>query len=118
MTEILIPLRTYSEANLRTHWAKRARRVRRQREAARMFVRARLAAATLAPHKWFIRLTRISPRGLDSDNLVSALKAIRDGVADGLEMDDGDERLTWLYAQRMGKPGEYAVLVNLEPKDQ
>ena len=61
-----------------------------------------------------MRLTRIGPRRLDSDNLAAALKHVRDGVADALGMDDGDPRLVWLYGQRRGKPGEYAVLVEIQ----
>ena len=49
-----------------------------------------------------------------SDNLAAALKHVRDGVADALGMDDGDPRLVWLYGQRRGRPGEYAVLVEIQ----
>ncbi|HPD18011.1 MAG TPA: endodeoxyribonuclease RusA [Planctomycetota bacterium] len=115
MTEVLLPIRTWSEPNLRGHWARRARRAREAREAARLLVRA--ALAPLPPgtggRKIIVRLTRIGPRRLDSDNLAAALKHVRDGVADALGMDDGDARLRWLYAQRNGRPGEYAVLVEI-----
>lgn len=120
MTEVLLPIRTWSEPNLRGHWAQRARRAHKQREAARLLVRAALVSLPPASplrawkQKIIVRLTRIGPRRLDSDNLAAALKHIRDGVADALGMDDGDERLTWLYAQRNGKPGEYAVLVEIQ----
>jgi hypothetical protein len=36
------------------------------------------------------------------------------GVADWLGIDDGDKRLTWRYAQRRGKPKEYAAEVKIE----
>lgn len=115
MTEVLLPIRTWSEPNLRGHWGRRARRAHKQREAARLLVRA--ALAPLPPdsdrRKTVVRLTRIGPRRLDSDNLAAALKHVRDGVADALGLDDGDERLRWLYAQRNGRPGEYAVLVEI-----
>jgi hypothetical protein len=118
--QALIPIRTWSEANQRVHWAKRARRARSQREAARLLVQA--ALVPLPPwnplragdRKFTIWLTRIAPRELDSDNLAGALKAVRDGVADALGMDDGDPRLEWHYAQRKGKPAEYAVLVEIQ----
>jgi hypothetical protein len=61
-----------------------------------------------------ITLTRIAPRKLDTDNLVSACKGVRDGIADTLGVDDGDERITWKYAQRKGKPKQYAVEVEVE----
>jgi crossover junction endodeoxyribonuclease RusA len=120
MTEVLLPIRTWSEPNLRGHWGRRARRAHKQREAARLLVRA--ALVPLPPgtgrRKTVVRLTRIGPRRLDSDNLAAALKHVRDGLADALGMDDGDERLTWRYAQRNGSPGQYAVLVEVETDDK
>lgn len=119
MMKVLLPIRTWSEPNVRVHWAKRARRAHKQREAARMLVRAALAAlppwnpAREEKRKRTVWLTRLAPRELDSDNLAAALKAVRDGVADALGMDDGDPRLVWLYGQRRGKPGEYAVQVEI-----
>jgi hypothetical protein len=50
-------------------------------------------------------LTRIAPprsKGLDSDNLQRALKAVRDAVADQLGVNDGDKRVIWLYQQATG----------------
>ncbi|MBE0568400.1 MAG: hypothetical protein IH577_01830 [Deltaproteobacteria bacterium] len=61
-----------------------------------------------------VTLTRIAPRALDTDNLASGLKAIRDGVADALEIDDGSSLIEWRYAQEKGKPGEYAVRVEIQ----
>ena len=122
VAEILLPVRTWSELNLRTHWRQRARRVAGQREAAQLLVRAGLACTGGSPLRagvrprdqaLTVRLTRIAPRTLDSDNLAGALKAVRDGVADALGMDDGDSRFEWLYAQRPGRPREYAVLVEI-----
>ncbi len=117
MIEVLLPVRTWSEANLRSHWAQRARRVAGQRTAAFLLVRARLdgapARALARSPKLTVRLTRIGPRVLDSDNLTGALKAVRDGVADALKLDDADPRLEWAYAQRPGGPDEYAVLVEI-----
>lgn len=120
MTKVLLPIRTWSEPNLRGHWARRARRAHKQREAARLLVRAALAPLLqwnplpAAKRKIIVRLTRTGPRQLDSDNLAAALKHVRDGVADALGMDDGDSRLVWLYGQRKGKPNEYAVLVEIQ----
>lgn len=59
-------------------------------------------------------MTRVAPsKGLDFDNLVSSAKACRDGIADALGVDDADARVTWHYAQRRGKPREYAVEVRV-----
>lgn len=61
-----------------------------------------------------VTLTRIAPRSLDSDNLASAAKACRDGISDALGIDDGAKGLTWLYAQRKGKPHEVALEVRIQ----
>ena len=111
--EVWLPLRTWSEPNLRTHWAPRARRVRQQRGAARLLVRAAFAAHGRPATPRSVALTRIAPRALDSDNLAAALKAVRDGVADALGMDDGDPRLIWRYDQGRGRPKEYAIVVEV-----
>ena len=110
---IELPIRTWSEPNVRAHWAKRARRAREQRRVARAYARAALAAhgPTCAPLT--VTLTRLAARKLDSDNLAAALKAVRDGVADALGMDDGDERLTWRYAQEKLPRGQYTVRVEV-----
>ncbi len=63
-----------------------------------------------------VKLTRISPRQLDFDNLVYAFKSIRDEIADqilpGLAKGraDGDKRITWEYLQ---EKGPYAVKVEI-----
>lgn len=112
MIDILLHVRTWSEANQRGHWGKRARRAKKQRETARLLVRA---ARVVIPKSGslVITLTRIAPRSLDTDNLASALKAVRDGVADALGVDDGCARIEWRYAQARSKPGEYAVRVEI-----
>ena len=108
---IVIPLKLVSVANLREHWAKRASRAKQHRL---------LAWANLRGHsaprvgKVAVTLTRIAPRPLDSDNLSSSFKATRDGVADWLGVDDGSDLVTWNYAQRKGKPKEYAAEIVVE----
>ena len=66
------------------------------------------------PPPCVITITRIGPRKLDSDNLAGSAKHVRDGVADWLGIDDGDERLTWEYAQRSGGAGVYACEIVIE----
>jgi len=57
------------------------------------------------------RLTTYPPR-MDSDNLAGSMKAVRDGIADALGIDDGDERLTWKYdQQRASEPGVRVEIV-------
>ena len=112
-------MRLPSAANLREHWAVRAKRAKGQRERAWLHVRGALPLATLQRARVvgaIIELVRVAPRKLDSDNLASAFKAVRDGVADCLGIDDGDERLEWRYSQRRGKPGELAVEIEIMVK--
>lgn len=112
---IYLPIRTQSEANLREHWAQRARRAKAQREEARLRMRMAIAQEKWPPETTFtVTLTRIAPRRLDGDNNQRALKHIRDGVADVLGIDDGDRRIQWRYDQRKGRPKQYAVLLELE----
>jgi hypothetical protein len=105
------PIRIESEANKRGHWAKGAKRAKGQRWTIALLLRAELKRAPQPPLE--VRLVRIAPRRLDGDNLQRALKAIRDGVADWLGVDDGDPRLTWLYDQGAGAPKYYGVRVEV-----
>jgi hypothetical protein len=114
MTEVeplYLELKTISEPNARGHWAKRAARAKAQRRKAHAMAAPRAAAVGLPVA---VTLTRIAPsNGLDDDNLRGALKAVRDGVADALQVDDRDPRVTWRYGQQRGK--EYGVMVEMEP---
>jgi len=61
-----------------------------------------------------VKLVRFAPHELDSDNVCSALKAVRDGIADGLGINDGDKRTKWVYDQFVSK--EYGVDVEIRTK--
>lgn len=104
-----VPVRTVSEANAHEHWRVRQKRAKVQRFYASLLTRV--------PDHWdkaIVTLTRIAPRALDSDNLAGSQKHVRDGIADTLGIDDRDPRVEWRYAQRRGKPREYAVEVLIE----
>jgi hypothetical protein len=98
-------LKIVSEMNTRQHWAPRARRFKQQAAA----VRQALSAANFITPPPFdhcnITLTRIGRRLLDSDNLASGFKAIRDALAEWLGVDDGSDRLRWEYQQERGQAG-------------
>ena len=100
-----------SEANGREHWRKKAARTKRHRLIAWASLRQMVRPVFLGPVT--IGLTRIAPRELDGDNLQSGFKATRDGVADWLEVDDGDKRLTWVYKQRKGAPRYYGIEIEV-----
>jgi len=112
---VYVPVETRSETNQREHWGARHRRRKMQRTATYYEL---LAFEPLRPDPpVVVTLTRISPRKLDDDNLRAALKACRDGVADWLGIDDGDERIEWRYGQEKGAPREKAVRVEIEAKE-
>ena len=97
-------IRLTGSQNAREHWRARARRVKAERTTAMVAC----CASLTRPKRWpvVVRLTRIGPRKLDSDNVAGACKATRDGVADWLGVDDGDEsRVRWVYAQERGAYG-------------
>lgn len=108
MSLTVLSLRIQSEANLRSHWAVRAARVKAHRSAACIVPVHSLPCV--------VTLTRIAPRALDDDNCVGGFKALRDGIAARLGVDDADPRVTWRYAQRKGNPGEYAAEVRIEDR--
>lgn len=107
---ISIPLKTSSGLNAREHFAVRSKRVKREREA---------VSWTLVQHErptvpCSVTLTRVAPSsGLDDDNLVGSLKAVRDEIAAWLKVDDKD-RMTvrYRYAQ---KRGPWAVEISFGP---
>ena len=104
MAVILIPgLRLGRGKNDREHHMTRARRVKRERAAVGWALRT--AARPALPCT--VTMTRISPSaGLDDDNLVGSLKAVRDAVADWLGVDDRDSlTVRYLCAQERGAWG-------------
>ena len=121
-----IPIKTVSEANRRDRpmripggqwipgWDVKRRRTKEHRYVSALCIAN--AHIHLEPAPFTVTMTRITPssRMLDDDNLRSALKAARDGIADAFGIDDGDPRVTWEYAQRKGKPREYAVEVEFK----
>jgi len=111
-----LAIRTESEANLRENWHVKTKRVQMQRQITRVMVgqyRKNWRDDLLGTY--VITLTRIAPRPLDSDNLARSFKAIRDGIADALKINDGSKRLTWNYEQRKGsKPKQYAVQIEIQ----
>lgn len=115
--KIYLPIKTVSEANRASHehWRKRCRRAKQQRAVANALLQEELHLCGWQ-EEWIvtnITFTRIAPRYLDPGvNLPSAFKAIEDGIADALGVNDRDWQPT--YQQRKGKPREYAVEVEIE----
>jgi hypothetical protein len=96
-----VPVHVVSVANVREHWSVRARRANKHRWSAYWALLAVRAEAPAVP--LVVTLTRLQPprgRHMDGDNLQMSLKAVRDGVAEYLEIDDGSSGIEWKYAQR------------------
>lgn len=102
------PARLSSSLNARLHWRARATTAKAERRQALLMCGASLERpATFC----VVRLTRIGPRRLDDDNVATAFKAVRDGVADWLRVDDGDtSKVRWEYDQAKG---DYAIRVEV-----
>ena len=117
--EYEIPLKTTSEANSREHWAVKHKRHANQKKAIwGLFMKER--PQIILP--CVIHIIRISPRQLDSDNLLTSLKYIRDAIAEQLipgkavgRADDSRD-LAWRYSQEKGKP--QAIKIILRPFPQ
>ena|SRR5271155_489752 len=110
-----VAIKTVSEANCNEHWTKKAQRHRQQQLFTRLSFIANVKGFSL-PCK--VTLTRRSPRMLDTDNLVTAMKFIRDEVSECLIPEkkgvyrtrsgkfkalkgraDSDPRIEWEYRQ-------------------
>ncbi len=104
-----LPLRTETESNTKGHWRPKAERARIQREMARNVVRSLRACVPCV-----VTMERVSPGTLDDDNLGSALKHVRDGIADALGVDDRDPRVSFVYGQKSRSRGNYWVDVLIE----
>lgn len=100
---ILVPLRTVPGLNAREHWRVKAKRTQIERKT----VAGYLITAKKPPIPCSVRLTRVSPRGVaDDDNLVGAMKAVRDEVARWLGIDDKHRnQVRYFYEQKRGPWG-------------
>lgn len=119
--DLYLPIRIVSTMNKREHWTTRSTRTKAHRVAARLSVASapewpRYKSVPVIYLPVVVTLTRIAPRELDDDNLSGGFKAVRDGVADALGVDDKDKRVTWRYAQRTGKPKEYGMTITIQGK--
>lgn len=105
-------LRIVPEMNRREHWAVRQRRFKdhkvtiwAQWNRLEHWLRTAARYAAWDASQFSVTLIRIGGRTMDSDNLASGFKAIRDQIADCLKIDDGDMRCEWRYAQEKGPVG-------------
>jgi hypothetical protein len=114
-----LPLRVESRANLPTatrHGRMAAAKKHKiQRASTCLALRAPLAHVSgRLSSTTVVRMVRYAPRQLDDDNLASALKSVRDGVADALGVDDRDPRVVWVCDQLSSPTHGVAVEIYLE----
>lgn len=116
--QLKIPIRIVSEANLPEHWTKKHKRHKSYKDAITAIWRTSNIPKIEPPCE--ITLTRVAPRSLDADNLVTSMKNPTDivasliipGLAPG-RADDG-HGLTFNYCQKKGATKEYALLIDIE----
>lgn len=109
---IQFPMRLHSLPNMREHWGKRRARAEKHRDSAIIRIGNKMVEGALPKGPpWLVRITRLGPQALDSDNLEASAKSIRDGVADVLGIDDGSDDVLWVYAQE--KTRKYQVRIEI-----
>lgn len=118
MKTIFLPIETISEANARGHFMAKARRAKKQRNAAKLITSARLNGPLLNIELRRLHLPRRRIRD-EADNLPAACKSVKDGICDALAIDDRSKAIQWAYSQKsvgcdslvgvdviFGRPGE------------
>lgn len=89
-----------SVPNLREHFAAKAKRAKVQRQLGYLMAKP---LGKLGERRLLVVMTREAPKLLDSDNLASAGKNLRDGVADALGVDDRSPQVIWHCQQEKSK---------------
>jgi hypothetical protein len=115
-----VPILAPSLTNQREHWTVRHQRAKVQREAVwgcwmalSCGIRMEFRAALASGRKLLVTMTRRAPSPLDDDNLLGALKSVRDEVAERLGVDDRSPLVVWGYAQEKARIP--MVMVRIEP---
>jgi hypothetical protein len=117
MTEpitFFVPVKTSNESNgsQGLRWLK-AKKRKEAREAVAKAVKE-LEPVSAEAFPVVVMLTRLSAGVLDDDGLRSACKAVRDGIAEWLGVDDGDvNRLRFAYDQEKAPQKTYGVRVKV-----
>lgn len=93
----------------------KSRKTKRDRGNVALVLRSRFGDPPSPP--LLVTITRIAPGELDDDNLPTSAKAVRDGIADWLGVDDRTKRsgVAWKYAEaRDGR--SYGVTIRIETR--
>lgn len=117
LSDFARPLRLVSVANGSQGMSLAGQRWRSERRKAQRMVgeaAGRQFRPYLEPTRWLVvRLVRVAPRELDDDNLARAFKAVRDGLAQGMGLDDRDPAVRYVVDTERGAAGEYSVRLEL-----
>jgi hypothetical protein len=120
IVSIELPMRLVSELNMHEHYRLRMKRRRNQAAAVNLALMAATWHAPVAcpPSRPLdVQFTRVAPRSLDSDNLVSSFKAARDAIAKYLCIDDKSDLIDWLKPkQERGAPKQYALKIEIRER--
>lgn len=114
-----VPVQLVNTSNGREHWRATAKRAKTVRAWAskRVALMARILGPCGSEPKDLlpcsVRLVYIGPKELDDDGVASAVKSLRDGVADALGVDDRDPRVVWVPDQERGGVREYGARVEI-----
>jgi hypothetical protein len=111
--DAMLPLRPINAMNVREHWSKRAARAQKQRRDT-YYGLLSIKPSPQPPGRLEVTMTRLYPptgRPMDSDGIAASFKAIRDGIADWLGIDDGSARVEWKYRQE--KHAIFAIRVQI-----
>lgn len=114
LLDVRVALVLPSSANLREHFRAKAKRAAMHR--ALGFSALEGVGFRLRTERAVVLLVREAPRTVDSDNLASAAKNFRDGIADALGIDDRSPRVGWCYAQAKAKVAAVRVVIVEGPK--
>jgi hypothetical protein len=112
--QFVIPIRVVSEANQREHWRVKYRRKNEQQYITILLLGDALRRARKSfPVPATVRLVRLGAKALDVDNLAGSFKHVQDAIARYVEVDDGDPRVKYEYAQEPNGKREYSVRVEI-----
>lgn len=117
-----LPIEVLSQQNLKSQWTARFRFAKDQRKNldSWMWGMSLSASGSAFPGRWRVTLVRLGcPQAMDQDNLAVAFKAIRDGIAFWLGVDDQESKdLAWYYGQESDGGVGIRIVIERLPKEK
>ena len=108
--------------NSRVHWSSLAKAKRIYRHACGWATRDSLPQGGGAAHEHAVSVTLrfVAPdrRARDEDNIIAAMKAGIDGIADGIGLDDGKIKWSYEFPRETHPGGKVLVEVSIERRKQ